>query len=278
MSRKLSTANMGLIGRAAARSASLFGVDESKSFRELALGQISRNPNQPRTWFDPDTLQGLAASIEQHGVIQPILVRETSPDVYQIIAGERRFRACELVARATIPAIVTTTEDPAVLALLENVQREDLDPFDLAGFLERLLQQHGATHDQLATLIGKSRPYVTRVLGLQRLPKAVRDEFHDHRTVSLSVLLEIAEADGEEHQLALWSQAKGGMTVKALRRSKQDRAATPAAVSPTEKLLRGSRRLSQHLERLKQEGVRLGEVQQAALRTLRDHIDSMLEE
>lgn len=277
MSRKLSTTNIGLIGRAAARSVSLFGVDDDKAFRELSLDQVRANPEQPRTYFDDEALRGLAGSIEQHGVIQPILVREMAPDAYQIIAGERRFRASQLAGRATIPAIVTNADDPSILALLENVQREDLDPFDLAVFLERLLEQHGATHDQLAKLIGKSRPYVTRVLGLLRLPADLREEHREHRTVSLSVLMEIAEAEDAALQKLLWSQAKAGVTVKALRQAKQDRKQDrDAAVSPTERLMRASRRLSQDLDRFKQEGVALGDAQQAALRALRERIDSLI--
>lgn len=278
MSRKASTANLGMIGLAAARSASLFGVDEGKSYRELSLEQIHANAGQPRTRFDPEALQDLARSIEQHGVLQPILVRETAPDAYEIIAGERRFRACDIAGRATIPAIVMATDDASVLALLENIQREDLDPFDLAHFLQRLLAEHGATHDQLAALIGKSRPYVTRVLGLLRLPPVVMEECGEHRQVSLSLLMEIAEAEGEALQLALWSQAKDGTTVKALRQSKQqDDGRTPRAEVPeTERLLRSSRRLAQHLDRLKQDGRALNDVQAAALRALRERIDSLL--
>lgn len=283
MSRKPNTANLGLIGRAAARSTSLFAVDEGKSYRELSLEQIRANAAQPRTRFDPDALAELARSIEQHGVLQPILVREISLDTYEIIAGERRFRACGLAGRGTIPAIVMATEDAGVLALLENIQREDLDPFDLAQFLQRLLQEHGATHDQLAALIGKSRPYVTRVLGLLRLPAAVVGECHEHPQVSLSLLMEIAEAEGEALQLALWRQAKSGATVKALREAKQGAAQQAGArpqrseVPPTEKLLRSSRRLAQHLERLKQDGHALNDAQAAALRALRERIDSLLE-
>ncbi len=280
MSRKPNTANLGMIGRAAARSASLFGVDEGKSYRELSLEQIRPGATQPRTRFDAAALGDLARSIEQHGVLQPILVRETAPDTYEIIAGERRFRASDMAGRATIPAIVTVTEDAGVLALLENIQREDLDPFDLAHFLQRLLAEHGATHDQLAALIGKSRPYVTRVLGLLRLPPAVMAECGEHPQVSLSLLMEIAEAEGEALQLALWSKAKDGTTVKALRQSKADggKPAERGEASGPERLLRSSRRLAQHLDRLRQDGHTLDAAQAAALRALRQRIDSLLGE
>ena len=287
MARKANTTNLGMIGLAAARSASLFAVDEGRSYRELSLAQIHANAAQPRTRFDAEALQELAWSIEQHGVLQPILVREISPDSYEIIAGERRFRACELAEQMTIPAIVMVTEDAGVLALLENIQREDLDPFDLARFLQRLLLEHGATHEQLATLIGKSRPYVTRVLGLLRLPPLVMEECRDQPQISLSLLMEIAEAEDEALQMVLWDQAKLGTTVKALRRVKQnggkleeaeqeDAKAKLVRTAPTEPLLRNSHRLSQHLDRLKQKGQPLNDVQAAALRALRERIDSLL--
>lgn len=286
MSRRVNTANLGMIGLAASRSTSLFGVDEAKSYRELTLGQIRTGSAQPRNRFHGDSLAELARSIEQHGVLQPILVRETAADVYEIVAGERRFRASELAGQQTIPAIVLATDDPGLLALLENIQREDLDPFDLAYFLQRLLEEHSATHDQLATLIGKSRPYVTRVLGLLRLPPAVLAEAADHPQISLSLLMEIAEADGEELQLMLWTQAKAGTTVKALRQAKQSGpaagteadASKAARLPDAERLLHSSQRLARHLDRLQRHGLPLNDVQSAALRALRDQIDSLLDQ
>jgi ParB family chromosome partitioning protein len=276
MSRKPQTSNLGLIGRAAARSASLFGVDDGKSYRELPLEQVTPNPRQPRTHFDPETLQGLAATIEQHGVLQPILVREVAPDAYEIIAGERRYRASQLAGQGTIPAVVTSTEDPAVLALLENVQREDLDPFDMASFLERLLHQHGATHDQLATLIGKSRPYVTRLLGLLKLPGPIIAEYRDHRHVSASLLLEIAECDDPALQAELWAQAKAGITVKALRTAKQQQQQRDPAAITADPLLRSSQRLGRVLAKAHSRGAALSEAERESLRDLRRHIDSLL--
>lgn len=233
MSRKLNLANAALLGRATARAVSLFGVDDARSLREIDIDQIEPNPNQPRRHFDEDALAALAQSIERHGLLQPICVREVDADRYQIIAGERRYRATRRLHWATIPAIVTQTDDPAALAMIENIQREDLDAVELARGLHALLTERGASHQQLGALIGKSQAYVSRVLGILNLPASVLDTYGENRHVPVSALMIVAEAGDEANQLALWELAKEGLSVRQLQENRK------AALGPALKTGRG---------------------------------------
>lgn len=143
--------------------------------REIEVARIRRNPNQPRTHFDDETLGELASSIAQRGVLQPILLRPEG-DGFQIIAGERRWRAAQQAQLHTIPAIVREMDDAttAELALIENVQREDLNALEEAEAYRQLIQTHGHGQDEVARLVGKSRSHVANLLRLLDLPEPVR--------------------------------------------------------------------------------------------------------
>jgi ParB family chromosome partitioning protein len=142
---------------------------------EIPIARIKPNPYQPRRRFDPDELARLAASIRDHGVLQPVLVTETL-DGYQLIAGERRVRAAELAGLERIPAIVRQLagRDQLELALVENVQREDLDPIETAHAYRQLIDEFGFTQDQLAERVSKARSTVTNTLRLLDLAEAVQ--------------------------------------------------------------------------------------------------------
>jgi ParB family chromosome partitioning protein len=138
---------------------------------------ISRNPRNPRRNFNPDDLQDLANSIRQHGVVQPIVVREGRDNVYEIIAGERRWRAAQLAGLAVIPVLVRDVDDRTALemAIVENVQRADLNPLEEAEGYEQLIAEHGYTQNDLGDIIGKSRSHVANSLRLLKLPAPVRE-------------------------------------------------------------------------------------------------------
>jgi len=143
--------------------------------REIEVGRIHANPGQPRTHFDEDALAELAASIAERGVLQPILVRPNGDD-FMIIAGERRWRAAQRAQLHTIPALVRETDDSttAELALIENVQREDLNALEEAEAYLQLIQAHGHGQDEVARLVNKSRSHVADMLRLLSLPESVR--------------------------------------------------------------------------------------------------------
>lgn len=139
---------------------------------EILLEQIEINPFQPRADFDPESLNELAESIKVHGVIQPVTVRQISPNRFQLITGERRLRASKMAGRKTIPAYVRTADDQEMLemALIENIQREELNAVEIAINYKRLIEECHITQEQLAQRIGKDRSTVTNYLRLLKLP------------------------------------------------------------------------------------------------------------
>jgi len=147
------------------------GVDESQNVRQIPLERITSNPYQPRRHFDERALQELADSIRENGVLQPVLVRRRGPDGYELIVGERRLRACRMVGLATIPAIVRecSDRDMLLMALIENVQRHDVNPVEQAMAYARMQEEFGFTHEEIARRVGKSRTAVSNTLRLLTL-------------------------------------------------------------------------------------------------------------
>lgn len=145
-------------------------------FLEIPLDAVTPNPKQPRVSFDEDNLRELAASIREFGVLQPIVVRELSRNRYELVMGERRFRASQLAGKEAIPAIVRTTDDDALLrdALLENLHRADLNPIEEANAYRQLLNDFGCTQDELSQRIHRSRPQISNTLRLLNLPPKVQ--------------------------------------------------------------------------------------------------------
>lgn len=150
---------------------------------EVPVSAIVPNPMQPRTRLDPDSLAELAASIEEHGLIQPLIVTRQPDDQYQLIAGERRLQAARLVGLATVPVIVkeATPQQTLELALVENIQRADLNPLEEASAFRQLVEEFGLTQERLAERVGKSRAAVTNTLRLLRLPLEIRQALADGR-------------------------------------------------------------------------------------------------
>lgn len=146
-------------------------AEADNGLKILPLQKVEPNPNQPRRDFDPEALEALSESIAQHGVLQPLTVRELESGYYQIIAGERRWRAARLAGLREIPAIVIEADDKKAteLALIENLQREDLNPVEEAMGYSRLLKEYGMTQEDAAIRVGKSRPAVANALRLLQL-------------------------------------------------------------------------------------------------------------
>lgn len=159
-------------------------VDVKKEeIREISLEELRPNPYQPRKTFDETALKELARSIEQSGVFQPIIVRKSDVKGYEIIAGERRFRASKLTKKETIPAIVRefNEEEMMQIAVLENLQREDLSPLEEAEAYEMLMKNLKLTQAEVAEKLGKSRPYIANYLRLLTLPALVKDLVQDEQ-------------------------------------------------------------------------------------------------
>jgi ParB family chromosome partitioning protein len=145
-------------------------------FDEIAIGAITPNPRQPRQHFDDDALDELAASIKEVGLLQPVVVRKVMPGRFELIMGERRWRACQRAGLEHVPAIVRGTPDDELLreALMENLHREQLNPLEEAAAYQQLLDDFAATHDELARKVGRSRPHISNTIRLLQLPGPVQ--------------------------------------------------------------------------------------------------------
>ena len=153
------------------RSAFGYTEEEMKNASEMSLDKIYPNPNQPRKNFDEQALTELANSIREHGVIMPIVVNDNKNGTYMIIAGERRYRACKIAGKKSIPVVVRNYNEREIreISLIENLQREDLNPIEAATAMKQLMTEYKLTQDELAERIGKSRPAVANTLRLLHL-------------------------------------------------------------------------------------------------------------
>lgn len=152
-------------------------TDEMLTENELPLNEIVPNRDQPRKTFDETSIEELAQSIKQHGVLQPLLVRPIPSGGYQLVAGERRWRACRIAGLNKVPVVIKELSDTETMeiAIIENLQREDLNPIEEAEGLQALIDKCGYTQEEVAASVGKSRPAIANSLRLLRLPKEVRD-------------------------------------------------------------------------------------------------------
>lgn len=197
--------------------------------REIPVGEITPNPFQPRRSFDRQKLDELKASIEEYGVLVPIIVRRRD-DGYELIAGERRWRACAALARATIPAIVRAGNDRETLefAIVENLQREDLNPLEEAAGFAHLIEEYGLTQEEVARRLGRSRPAVANTLRLLGLVAAIKAMLVDGRLSAGHARALLAAPEAARVALAERASAEG-LTVRALERLAAAASAPPAA-------------------------------------------------
>ena len=187
-------------------------------FDEIAIGAITPNPRQPRQTFDDDSLEELAASIREVGLLQPVVVRKVMPGHFELVMGERRWRACQRAGLEHVPAIVRGTPDDELLreALMENLHREQLNPLDEAAAYQQLLDDFSATHDELARKVGRSRPHISNTIRLLQLPPAVQ------RRVAAGVLSAgharalLALADPQEQDHLAHRIVAEGLSVRAV--------------------------------------------------------------
>lgn len=179
--RRLGRGLAALIGEMDQPMAAMPGRPSVSADRKVPIELVTRNPKNPRKNFSEDELQDLAASIRQHGIVQPVVVRTVADNKFEIIAGERRWRAAQLAGLIEIPVIIRDVDDRTALelAIVENVQRSDLNPIEEALGYEQLIAEHGYTQNDLGEIIGKSRSHVANSLRLLKLPDPVRDMLFD---------------------------------------------------------------------------------------------------
>lgn len=179
----------------------------SSSISEIALTQIYANPDQPRHTFDEEALQELAQSIHEHGVISPITLRKDSNDRYMIIAGERRYRAAKMAGLKTIPAYIRTAKDEQVMewALIENIQREDLDAIEIALAYQRLMDEYNLTQERMSERVGKKRATVANYLRLLKLPAEIQLGIKEHK-IDMGHARAILGSPSPEQQLSIYKR------------------------------------------------------------------------
>lgn len=177
------------------------------SINEVELAKIIANPNQPRRTFDQEALQELADSIREHGVISPITLRKNEDGNYMIIAGERRFRAAKLAGLNTIPAYIRTAKDEQVMewALIENIQREDLDAIEIALAYQRLIDEYNLTQERMSERVGKKRATVANYLRLLKLPAEIQIGIKEKK-IDMGHARAILASDSTEKQLYLYKR------------------------------------------------------------------------
>lgn len=200
---------------------SLISMDDvpargSSAINDIALSQISPYPDQPRTTFDEDALDELATSIKELGIIQPLSLRKMGPDSYQIIAGERRYRAALRAGLTSVPAYIRTVNDTELteMALIENIQREDLNAIEIALTFKKLIDQYNLTQERLSERIGKKRATIANFLRLLKLPAEVQLGLRDKR-VDMGHARALLSIEKPSLQLKLYNEIlKNGLSVR----------------------------------------------------------------
>lgn len=200
---------------------SLISMDDvqtggSSAINEIAISQISPNPDQPRTSFDETALEELAVSIRELGIIQPLTLRSVGPNAYQIISGERRYRAAKLAGLESVPAYVRKVGDAELteMALIENIQREDLNAIEIALTFRKLIDQYHLTQERLSERIGKNRATIANFLRLLKLPAEVQLGLRD-KALDMGHARALLAIDKASVQLKLYNEIlKKGLSVR----------------------------------------------------------------
>ena len=197
--------------------------DDQPALVDIPVDLLRPGPYQPRSVMDPDRLAELANSIEKQGVVQPIVVRPVGTGEYEIIAGERRWRAAQLAELSTIPAVVRDVPDEVTvaIALIENIQRENLNPLEESTAFKRLIDEFEMTHQQVAETIGRSRAAVSNLLRLQDLQKPVKDMI-DARELEMGHARALLSLSGDDQVKAAHAVVKGGLSVRATEKLVRD--------------------------------------------------------
>lgn len=262
-----------------AAGARLLGLSaNAPKLRELDIADIDPNPDQARKVFDEEQLQELVASIRRHGLQTPILVQRQPTGRYQIIGGERRYRAHKLLGLDRIFALLVEGNADEI-GLIDNIQRVGLTSVEMARGFQSLKDKYNYTNEELGAAVGQSVQNVGNILAILRLPKEILDEYPEHhQNVSRRVLIDIARVDDPEVQRKLWSAAKGGATVKDVQAARRQQTAPKSndahALRAVGTILK---KTDKEVERLRTEyRSTLADVHREQLRALRSKIDELL--
>ncbi len=221
------------------------------SIAEIPIAQIKANPEQPRTIFDKDALNELASSIKELGIVQPITVRRTEDKLFQIISGERRFRASQIAGLEAIPAYIRLADDQTVLemALVENIQREELDPIEIALTYQRLIEECDLTQEAMSDRVGKKRSTITNYLRLLKLQPLVQAGLRD-KMISMGHARALINIEDDELQVDLYEQIiKKALSVRQVEEAARKlKTGTPKKTSASSDLPAAYQKAAEELE------------------------------
>ena len=211
-----------------------FNNHQDGSFYHIDIDLIETDPKQPRKFFNPDSLAELSQSIKQKGVLQPVIIRKDADDKIYLVAGERRYRASKMAGLEKIPAILTKG-NPMEIAIIENLQRENLKAIEEAEALNQMLIEYNYTQEQLALIIGKARTTITETLSLNKLPEEIKENCRRADNFPRRLLVEIAKQKTEEEKINLFKQVKenglnSGQVRNITRKRISNKRQTPAAI------------------------------------------------
>jgi len=224
--------------------------------REIPVNSIEANPFQPRTTFDEQSLEELSVSIRKLGIVQPLTVRETTPGHYQLIAGERRLRAARLAGLTHVPAYVRTADDQAMLelALVENIQREDLDAVEVAISFQRLIEECNLTQEQLSDRVGKQRSTVANYLRLLKLPAEIQLGIRNKQLMMGHARTLVNIEDPKKQINVYYKIVDGELSVRQaedlVRHLQSEESRDPSRVEKKKKLNEDFTKLSEHLNKI----------------------------
>ena len=228
--------------------------EDIKGLTEVNIDLVRPNPNQPRKHFDEDALRELADSIKKHGMIMPIVVNNMEDGKYMIIAGERRYRAAKMAGKTTIPVVIREYTDREIkeISLIENLQREDLNPIEAATAMKQLMDEYHLTQEELAERIGKSRPAVTNTLRLLSLSPEVIHMVSSGKLSAGHARALVTLPEDVQYKLAN-DTVKDGLSVRDIERSVRDYFATPEELADKKdkKKLQVSIELKDLIERMR---------------------------
>jgi ParB family transcriptional regulator, chromosome partitioning protein len=247
--------------------------DEAPRLVEIDTARIHPHPDQPRRQIDEGSIDELAQSIEQHGLLQPIVVKSEGDD-YVLVAGQRRLLAHRRLGRERIIAIITAGR-PDELALIENLQREALAPLDEAEALAALKERYGYTQEQLAQVLAKAKSTISELLSLNELSAAIKDAVRESgKPISKSVLIEVARRGGEGEQLAFWRNLHR-LERPTVRRARESRAPSSRPNQRVDMLLRSARQLLKGLDGLTTAEMRRDAALKRTLLELQHRLEAM---
>lgn len=220
--------------------------DPQSHLRQLPLTSVVPNPNQPRGHFDEESLASLAASIRELGLLQPVLVRETGDGTYELIAGERRWRAAKRAGLQALPALIRSADTTQSLeqALVENLHREDLNPLEEAAAYQQLIEDFGLTHEEVATRVGRSRVTITNALRLFQLPAMIQKLVNEGELTAGHARALLSSPDRSFQEVLARRAVAEGMSVRAVEDAVREHgAASQPAEGPTTRVAAPGRRL-----------------------------------